>query len=248
MPAPSNYRLYYWPTIQGRGEFIRLVLEEAGVAYEDVGRLPEADGGGSRSILDVLRRDDLPTALFAPPILQHGELWLSQMPNIALYVARRHGLVPEEPGPQHIANQIALTVADLVAETHDTHHPISVADYYEDQKTEAVRRSRHFVEARIPKFTGYLERCVERSAGPWLLDEFSYVDLLAYQALEGLSFAFPRGGAAVETATPGLVDLRAAVRERPRVAAYLASDRRIAFGDGVFRRYPELDSPEPGYA
>lgn len=242
MSEASSYRLYYWPTIPGRGEFVRLILEEAGLEYEDVARLPEAEGGGFVAIRDLLRREDLPTALFAPPVLQHGELWLSQTSNIALYLARRHALVPEDPGAQHVANQVALTIADLVAEAHDTHHPISVADHYEDQKPEAARRSRHFVAARIPKFTRHLERCLERTRGGWLLEEFSYVDLLAYQALEGLSFAFPEGARAVEPETPRLLALRAAVAERPRVAAYLASERRLPFGEGVFRRYPELDA------
>lgn len=240
----SPYRLYYWPTIQGRGEFIRLVLEEAGVEYVDVARLPDGEGGGFGAIREVLSREALPTALFAPPILEHGELWLSQTSNIALYLARRHDLVPADARGEHVANQIALTIADLVAEAHDTHHPVSVADYYEDQRPEAARRAKSFVEARIPKFGRHLERCIERAGGRFLLGEFSYVDLLAFQALKGLRHAFPRGLAAVEVELPRLFAIEAAVAERPNVAAYLDSGRRIAFGDGIFRHYPELDQKD----
>jgi hypothetical protein len=45
-------------------------------------------------------------------------------------------------------------------------------------------------------------------------------------------------------ATPELLALRERVRELPRIAAYLASGRRMPFNqDGIFRRYPELDAP-----
>lgn len=242
MSDNTEYRLYYWPTIPGRGEFVRLVLEEAAVLYVDVARLPETDGGGFAALRSVMQQMDLPTALFAPPILQYNDLWLSQSTNIALYLARRHKMLPQDLGAQHMANQIALTIADLVDEVHDTHHPISVADYYESQKPEARRRAAHFVSARIPKFVGYLERCIERSGGPFLLGEiFTFVDLFAFQVLEGLQHAFPKSTEAVAPRMTRLLALQRAVAERPRVAAYLSSDRRLPFSDGIFRHYPELD-------
>jgi len=242
MSENPEYRLYYWPTIPGRGEFVRLVFEEAAVPYVDVARLPESDGGGFSALRSVMRQVEMPTALFAPPILQHGDLWLSQSTNIALYLARRHGMVPQELGVQHLANQIALTIADLVDEVHDTHHPISVADYYESQKPEARRRAAHFVSARIPKCVDYLERCIERSVGPFLLgDGFTYVDLFAFQVVEGLYYAFPKSTEALSPRMTRLLTLRRTIAERPRIAAYLVSERRLPFSDGIFRHYPELD-------
>lgn len=242
MSDNAKYRLYYWPTIPGRGEFVRLVLEEAATPYVDVARLPEAKGGGFAALRSVMQQVGLNTALFAPPILQDGDLWLSQSTNIALYLARRHGLLPQDLGAQHVANQIALTIADLVDEVHDTHHPISVGDYYESQKPEARRRAAQFVSARIPKFIDYLEHCIERSAGPFMLgDTFTYVDLFAFQILEGLYFAFPKSTEAVTPRMTRLLALRRAVTERPRIADYLASERRLPFSDGIFRHYPELD-------
>ena len=40
------YELHYWPRIQGRGEFVRLALEQAGAEYVDVARGPKSSGGG----------------------------------------------------------------------------------------------------------------------------------------------------------------------------------------------------------
>lgn len=235
----STYRLFYWPSIQGRGEFVRLVLAEAGCEYQDVARLPAEQGGGVAALTRVLRDEQLPQPVFAPPLLQHGSLWLSQVANICLYLARRHALVPDDLAAQHHANQIALTIADWVAEVHDTHHPVEMAARYEDQRQEAARRARFFVNSRIPKFVAYFERALSR--GPWLLGEsFSYVDLLAFQVVDGLRFAFPAGMERAES--PRLDALHAAVRGRERVASYLQSPSRIEYSDGIFRHYPELDS------
>lgn len=232
------YQLYYWPTIQGRGEFVRLVLEEAGAPYVDVGRLPVAQGGGSRAIARAVTKLG-PPAVFAPPILRAGEIVLSQTANICAFLARRHGLVPDDEIAQAHALQVQLGLADLVAEVHDTHHPIAVSLYYEDQKAEAKRRAESFNRERMPKFLGWLERVV---SGDHLLGDFSYVDLSLFQVLEGLAYAFPKAFARVSARTPQLLAIRARVAARPRIAAYLASERRIPFNeDGIFRRYPELD-------
>lgn len=221
-----SYALYYWPTIQGRGEFVRLVLEEAGAPYVDVARVE-----GAAAIKPFLDR------AFAPPILTSGDLVLAQTTNVAAFVARRHGLVSDAQAP--LANQIALTAMDLAAEVHDTHHPISVTLYYEDQKAEAKRKAALFVQHRMPKFLGHFERTL---AGDHVLSAFTYADLFVFQVLEGLAYAFPKAFARVTSSTPKLLALRERVRSRPRIADYLASERRIAFNEhGLFRRYPELD-------
>jgi glutathione S-transferase len=237
-----TYQLYYWPTIQGRGEFVRLVLEEAGADYVDVARMPEDKGGSVKALIKTMR-EARGVAPFAPPFLRAGELLIAQAANICAFLAARHQLAPEDEGRRAHALQLQLTIADLIGEAHDTHHPIATGLYYEDQKAESLRRARGFRDERMPKFLGYFERLLE---GPYLLgDGCSYVDLSAFQMLEGLAYAFPRAFARVTESTPRLLALRGRIAERPRIASYLASPRRIAFNeDGIFRHYPELDDPE----
>ncbi|HEY3821897.1 MAG TPA: glutathione S-transferase [Polyangiaceae bacterium] len=241
----DTYELFYWPTIQGRGEFVRLALEEAGADYVDVARRASSAGGGVAAMMRLLHAPGL--APFAPPFLRSGALVIAQTANILLYLGPRLRLVPgDEPSRLH-AHQVQLTIADMVEEAHETHHPVGSSLYYEDQKPEARRRALLFVGERIPKFLAHFERAVEASAGPYLFgDDASYVDLSLFQLLQGLGYAFPRATARIASKVPKLVALCDRVRARPRIAAYLASPRRLPFNeDGIFRRYPELDG-EPG--
>src|SRR5690606_8777228 len=151
------YDLYYWPDIQGRGEFVRLVLEEAGVAYRDVARLPASRGGGVASIVALMEGEHEGALPFAPPILAHGEIVLAQTALICAYLGERHGLAPVSPGPRLHALQLLLTVMDVVDEAHDTHHPISASLYYDDQIDAARRAAELFTTERIPRFLGYFE-------------------------------------------------------------------------------------------
>ena len=242
-----RYELYYWPSIQGRGEYIRLAFEEAGVPYIDVARLPQAQGGGVQAMMRLLRgegMEGLPP--FAPPILKVGNLVIAQVANILQYLAPRLGLVPDDEASRVQANQLQLTLADLASETHDTHHPVATSLYYEDQKPEARRSAGHLVTERLPKFLGYFERALERGGrgehehlvGAGL----SYVDLSMFQTLAGLRYAFPKAMARIEPGIPRLVALCDRVAARPRIAAYLASERRLPFNENdIFRHYPELD-------
>ncbi len=241
--------LYYWPTIQGRGEFVRLMLEDAGAGYVDVARLPKAKGGmaAMARFLDGEEPGALP---FAPPFVKVGGTIVSQTANILAFLAPRLGLVPRNPALRAEANQIQLTIADFVGEVHDTHHPIAGSLYYEDQKREAKRRAQLFVQERMPKYLGWLEELLarnRRSGGRWLVGRTrSYVDLSAFQVVEGLRYAFPNALARRETTLPRLIALRDRVAKRPRIAAYLESERRLPFNqEGIFRRYPELDAPAP---
>jgi len=233
------YELFYWPSIQGRGEFVRLALEEAGADYVDVARRD----GGVDLLMAALEVGDHPS--FAPPFLKAGEQTIGQVANILLYLGEQHGLAPRtEPGRLWV-HQLQLTIADLVTEAHDTHHPIAAMLYYEDQKPEAKRRAADFVETRIPKFMAYFARLL---ANPeprnYLLGErVSYADLSLFQVIEGLRYAFPNAMKKIEQEHPELTALRDRVAARPKIAAYLASPRRIPFNqDGIFRRYPELDA------
>lgn len=230
-----SYQLYYWTGLQGRGEFVRLCLEDAGAAYTDVARV-HGDAVMS-SFLDGDHEGALP---FAPPFLKSGRLLIAQVANILQYLGPRHGLVPESESRRLYAHQLELTITDLVAEVHDTHHPVSTEQYYEDQRAEAKKRAKDFREARIPKFLGYFEQALERGGGRYVLREHSYVDLSLFQIMAGLEYAFPK--AMAKQKLPLLRDLAKRVAERPNIAAYLASERRLPFNtSGIFRYYPELD-------
>lgn len=238
----AEFELYYWPHIQGRGEFVRLLLEEAEADYEDVGR-GEGDGGGSEAVRDILGGETEATA-YAPPVIGHGDRWFSQTANICLYLAKERTLIPISVDAVHVANQLQLTLQDLLKEAHDTHHPISVADHYEDQQEAAERRAEFFVEERIPTYLDYFDGARATSESDWMLDTgFSYIDLSTFQVLRGLEYAFPHATAACRDDVPELFALADRVSDRPRISEYLDSERRIPFNEhGIFRHYPELDA------
>ena len=221
-----SYRLYYWPSIQGRGEFVRLALEDAGAGYDDVARGPR----GMEEMETQMERHHV----FAPPFLVHGKAVVAQTANILFYLGPRLRLAPKSEAGRLWLHQQQLTIADWVVEVHDVHHPIGSGLYYEDQKREARRRAADFRENRLPKFLRYFET-LERPRG------FSYLDLSLFQMIEGLRYAFPR--AMKKMRYPNLQALHGRVAARSRLAAYLSSERRIAFNrQGIFRHYPELDS------
>ncbi|WP_018901216.1 glutathione S-transferase [Rhizobium sp. 2MFCol3.1] len=239
------YQLYYWDGIQGRGEFVRLALEEAGADYVDVVR-HEQPGMGTDAMLEILDHGSDSTTAFAPPFLKDGDILVSHVANILFYLGPKLGLAPADEKLCYTANGLQLTITDFVSEVHDTHHPISTGLYYEDQKAEAKARSTAFIDERIPKYLGYFERALRQNpSGPRHIvgSELSYVDLSLFQVIEGLCYAFPNAMKGYQGRYPALADLHVTVRERPRIAAYLASPRRLAFSeDGIFRHYPELDA------
>ena len=237
-----RYELYYWPSIQGRGEFVRLALEEAGAAYTDVAR----SGSGTSAMMRLLDGAKVDRPSFAPPFLKAGKLLIGQTANILLYLGARHGLAPAAEAGRLWAHQLQLTVADLVQEVHDTHHPIASSLYYEDQKPEAKRRAADFIENRVPKYLGYFENILTRNRGGrghLVGNRLSYPDLSLFQIVAGLRYAFPHAMVRIEKKHRRVAALHDAVAARPRIAAYLASERRIPFNeDGIFRHYPELDA------
>jgi glutathione S-transferase len=236
------YELFYWDGIQGRGEFVRLALEEAGAKYIDKGRT----SSGAQAMMGFLKgnygQDHMP---FAPPFLKDGTLVVSHVANILHYLGPKLGLVPQDEASRYLANGLQLTITDFVAEVHDTHHPINTGDYYEEQKAEAKARSIAFIKQRMPKFLGYFERVIDKNPagkGFSVGDTLSYVDLSLFQVVEGLAYAFPRATAAASRDYPLLWSLHDRVAERPKIKAYIKSDRRLAFNQsGIFRHYPELD-------
>ena len=233
-----RYELYYWPSIQGRGEYVRLALEEAGADYADVAR-------GERGMAAMMRMMEAKSGMppFAPPFLKAGKLVIGQTANILFYLGSRHGLAPKAEAGRLWVHQLQLTVTDFVVEVHDTHHPIATSLYYEDQKAPAKKRTGEFWDERMPKYLGYFERLLEQNGGSFLTGRrLTYIDLSLFQIVEGLRYAFPKRMKAFERKIPGLVDLRDRVAARPNIKAYLASERRIAFNeDGIFRHYKELD-------
>ncbi|HJU17358.1 MAG TPA: glutathione S-transferase [Stellaceae bacterium] len=235
-----RYELYYWAGIQGRGEFVRLALEAAGADYVDVARQDEG------AMLRLLNGEEVPHPPFAPPFLRAGRLLIGQTANILLYLGARLDLAPAAEAGRLWAHQLQLTIADFVDEAHDTHHPIASSLYYDEQKPEAQRRAADFRERRIPKYLGYFERVLARNpeGGGYLVgDRLTYPDLSLFQVVAGLRYAFPRSMRQAEQSCPRVVALHNRVAAQPRVAAYLASPRRIPFNEhGIFRRYPELDA------
>ena len=233
-----RYELYYWPGIQGRGEYVRLALEEASADYADVAR---SERGMAAMIRIMEARTGTPP--FAPPFLKSGQLVIGQTANILLYLGSRHGLAPKAERARLWVHQLQLTVADFVLETHDTHHPLGPSLYYEEQRGPAKKRSEEFWQERVPKYLRYFERLLKSNRGSYLTGRrVTYADLSLFQIVEGLRYAFPKRMKAFEREIPGLIDLHDRVAARPNIKAYLSSDRRIAFNeDGIFRRYKELD-------
>ncbi len=231
------YDLWYWPNIQGRGEFIRLALEAAGLEYRDRARAEGID-----AMLGEMRARG-GRAPFAPPFLAIDGLVIAQVADILLYLGDRHGLAPSAINDRYWVHQLQLTITDLVAEVHSVHHPVANGAYYKDQKPEAARAAAQFHAERLPKFLGYFEAALGANPGEWLIDgRWSYVDTSLFQIVEGLRYMFPRRMAVVESAYPNLLRVHALVGELPGIRAYLKSDRRIAFNEnGIFRHYPELD-------
>ncbi|VVT01345.1 Glutathione S-transferase [Sphingomonas aurantiaca] len=232
------YKLWYWPSIQGRGEFVRLSLEAAEIAYEDCARTV-----GEEGLLADLN-DRTGRTPFAPPYLELDGLVIAQVANILMYLGERHGLAPSTMADRLWLNQLQLTIADLVAEVHNVHHPVAMMDYYDDQKPEAARAAKQFREERLPKFLGHFEDAAQANPGDWLIDhKWSYADTSLFQIVEGLRYMFPQRMKTLEPEYSNLVRIHDQVAELPGIKAYLKSDRRIAFNtDGIFRAYPELDA------
>jgi glutathione S-transferase len=233
-----RYELFYWPGIQGRGEYVRLALEDAGADYADVAR-----GANGMAAMTRMLEARTGTPPFAPPFLKAGQLVIGQTANILLYLGSRLGLAPKSEAGRLSLHQLQLTIADLVLEIHDTHHPLGPSLYYEDQRGPAKKRSDEFWNERVPKYLGYFERLLQGHGGSYLTGRrATYADLSMFQIVEGLRYAFPKRIKAIEGTIPGLVELRDRVAARPNIKAYLASERRIAFNeDGIFRHYRELD-------
>ncbi|WP_441460386.1 glutathione S-transferase [Burkholderia thailandensis] len=240
-----RYELYYWPDIQGRGEFVRLALEAADAEYVDVARESSRKGMGVPAMMRLLESDAVERLPFAPPFLKAGDQIVGQTANILLFLGARHHLAPRDDAGRLWVHQLQLTVSDLVVEVHDSHHPIASGLYYEDQKAEAAMRAEDFVKHRLPKFLGYFGKVLAHNphkSGYMAGDALTYVDLSMFQLIEGLRYAFPKAMARLEKKHAGLVELHDRIARHPPIARYLASDRRIPFNEqGIFRHYSELD-------
>ena len=235
-----RYELYYWPSIQGRGEFVRLALEEAGAEYSDVARRGKS---GMAAMMKLLESKSLARPPYAPPFLKAGKMIIAQTANILLFLGGRLRLAPRDEAGRFWAHQLQLTVSDFVVEIHDTHHPISGWLYFEEQRPAARRRTKDFWRHRVPKYLGYFERVLKKNGGKFCVGrQLSYVDLSLFQIVEGLRYAFPKRMRRFEKKIPTLIALHDRVAKRPRIAAYLASRRRIPFSQwGIYRYFKELD-------
>ncbi|UKZ79166.1 hypothetical protein TrVFT333_006916 [Trichoderma virens FT-333] len=230
----TEYELIYWPGIPGRGEVVRLLFEDAGVAYIDTAKGDNAVPTTLSYMDSSNLGDEKNPPVFAPPVLKHGELVINQLSNILLYLAPKLGLGPASGDGVYHLNSIALTILDgLCVEVHDTHHPIATHKYYEDQKEEAKLRAKAFREERLPKYLTYVQRLLDaKTSGEGCLD--------------GTKFAFPQTVEKLKKSGKydGVFKLYDAVKERPNIKAYLESDKRIDYSDGIWRHYPELEEDE----
>jgi glutathione S-transferase len=233
-----SYDLWYWPDIQGRGEFVRLVLEGAGIAYRDRAR----EDGAEALVKDLAARKGFRP--FAPPYLVDGDFAIAQVAHILAWLTDKHALGSGDLATDLQLIQLQLTVTDAVAEVHDVHHPVGADKYYHEQKDEALRAAASFRNARMPRYLGYFESALGVNGGPFVLGaKWSHVDTSLFQLVEGLTYAFPLRMAALKPDYPRLHAVRDAVATIDGIAAYLASGRRIPFNeDGIFRHYPELDA------
>ena len=211
---------------------MRLALEYAGADYVDVLRTPRGDFSDPKRFPP-----------FAPPYLVAGKQVIAQTANILLFLGPRLRLAPRAEAGRLWAHQLQLTIADWLTEVHDTHHPIGPGLYYKEQKREARRRAADFLAARLPKYLHYFEGVLRGSRGGYLLGRTpSYPDLSLFQMVTGLRYAFPRAMARLEGRYSRVNRLQARIAEHPKLAAYLASGRRIPYNQqGIFRAYPELD-------
>jgi len=235
-----RFELYYWPSAQGRGEFVRLALEEAGAGYVDVARRR----GGVAAMMKFIEDGRSKRPPYAPPFLKAGKLVIAQTANILLYLGARLKLAPRDEAGRLWVHQLQLTITDLVVEIHDTHHPVTTYLYYEEQRPAAKRRTADFWRYRVPKYLRYFERVLARSGGPYVLGRrLTYVDLSLFQIVEGLRYAFPKRMKRFEKQVPRVLALHDRVAKRPRIAAYLASPRRIPFSPwGIYLYFKELDA------
>lgn len=251
-----TFELLYHPSVPGRGEFIRLALEAASIPYNDVANNDKKGYSIVQAACSPKSTGDTdgnPPA-FAPPALRvpgagkDGKtLLIYQTPNILIYLGPHLGLAPEDEVERLWVNQNMLTALDLNNETHDTHHPIAVMQYYEDQKEEALKKSKNFRENRIPKYFSFFERVLkgneETGKGKYLVsDMLTYADTTLWQVMDGLHFAFPKELEARSNDYPLLFGtFYPSIKEEKHLKEYLASDRRLPYSMGVFRHYPELD-------
>ncbi|VVD89226.1 glutathione S-transferase [Pandoraea morbifera] len=243
-----TFELFYWPGLQGRGEFVRLAFEATATPYVEIVR-GDSPGQGLDALLHAMDDPRCIDPPYAPPFLRVGDELIGQTANILAYLGPLLGLVGESPRARRWVNQLQLTLADLVAEVHDGHHPIASRLYYSNQRAEARKRTADLIDYRLPKFFEYFERVLAHNPHPggWLSEgAMSYADLSLFQVIEGLYYAFPRAMTGFATAFPRCRAVRDAVAREPRIAAYLKSSRRIAFNTtGIFRYYRELDRASP---
>lgn len=251
-----QYELLYHPSIPGRGEFIRLCFEATGVAYTDIANEKPNGYDEVQNICKPNNNDTTNPPIFAPPALRvpgagpnGSPLLISQTPNILMYLAERLGLAPEDEAGTYHVYQLAFTALDLNNEVHDTHHPLAVEKYYEEQKDAALEKARDVREKRLPKFLAYFEACLgfnkEKGGGEGRFlvgSRLTFADLVVWQVIDGLRFAFPKEMEARAGEYPDLLKgFYEGIKQEGGLKEYLKSERRLPYSQGIFRYYPELD-------
>ena len=183
---------------------------------------------------------------FAPPFLRDGGVIVSHAAAILLYPGRADRTRANRRRTGAYGRTRYRAITDIVAEVYNSHHPIDADKWFHEQKDAAIARAAVFRRDRMPKYSfGWFERLL--AANPAGVDHLvggfvTYADLSLFQLVEGLRFAFPLASERTLARLPRVTALHKAMAERPRLKAYLASERRVPFKEtGIFRRYPELD-------
>ena len=202
------YRLFYWEK-RGRGEQIRLLLNELGQEYEDV-YVPMNEE------FMKLKRQGPGTLYFGSvPMLEDGDFKLAQGPVIMNYLGRKHGLMPADLQPA--AKTEAMVVG---AEDMRMAYFRLLGDGREEKQAKFVGGA--WNDRWLSAWSGLIE--LNGDTGYLVGSTLTQADLAVWDALDaiitwidGATFAsFARVQKFYES-----------IKARPAIASYLASDRRI---------------------
>ncbi|XP_013395749.1 glutathione S-transferase [Lingula anatina] len=229
MSSSSEWVLYYWP-LAGRGEFVRLVFEEAGVPYKEINDVELLSKNFKK--IDLPPSEDFSFPCFAPPVIKKGDFVLSQTPVICEYLGKKFGLYPDggEEEEYH-ARQFNLTIHDFIADGRLAFHGRNHTESYYTQKEETQTYIDFFVKNRLPKWLRNLEHLLNANYGKHggkgyaIGTKMTYVDLALLHVLRATESQFPAPWEELKGSFPLCREFKERMSQRPNLAAYFKSDR-----------------------
>jgi len=235
-PPKDMWQILYWPAKDadgkvaagaGRAEYLRVLFEEAGVPYQDV-------TAGLRAFF-WQNLEAQPYPALAPPAIRKNNFILGQTAVCAKRLAMEFGFYPTDEDDAAHAEQIVTTVHEYIAEGRSAFHPVKNTMSYHDQKEEAKPYIAAFKADRLPRYMTNFERFLKANRGGggfFVGDSLSYVDLQVMVMLQVTRSQFPDAWEALDAKL--LKDHLAQMEARPRIKAYLLSDRKQPFaGDSM---------------